>query len=593
MARELAAKGKTVCVIESGGFEETPEHEALNAVEASGSLNDPAIRQARQDWHSPQMRFWSAEGQRYGVRNRALGGSTVAWAGKVAPFADIDFATRAWVPGSGWPIGRADLAPYLTRAADHLALGPLLNDAAFWTERGMDRPEPVAAMTAFDSHFWQFARSRRVVTDVTRMGDDFRQEDLPGVTVLINATVARLFAAEGRVTGLECLSSLGGGQRAFVRAQRIVLASGAIENARVLLQSGFDRPGTATPAGLPAIGRYLMDHPTVRVGTVTGEGCAAAARLFGFFPLRQGYRISMYAHGLALRPGTQERHRLPNMAAFGSLELSPQDPIAACGRLARFKSRAVWSDLGIVMRNAGVIVSAVGRKLLESPRVPDRLKQAIADAAVWINADFVAQDYLAKGGSRKVDALHIELIAEQVADPTNRVTLSKVRDALGLQRANVRWELGEAVRVALLDGARLLIDDLARAGISGFEPTAVVRDGDTAALVARDMAHSAGTTRMGRDPRDSVVDADCQVHGVAGLFVAGASVFPTIGHANPTLMILAMAIRLADHIVTTPPPAAGTGEGLFFTREIDTSAEVWLVDQPERDTADEREEHAL
>ena len=79
----------------------------------------------------------------------------------------------------------------------------------------------------------------------------------------------------------------------------------------------------------------LVRYPASTVRVVKPEGCAAAARLFGFFPLRQGYRISMYAHGLALRPGTQERHRLPNMAAFGSLELSPQDPIAACGQIGR------------------------------------------------------------------------------------------------------------------------------------------------------------------------------------------------------------------------------------------------------------------
>jgi choline dehydrogenase-like flavoprotein len=95
-----------------------------------------------------------------------------------------------------------------------------------------------------------------------------------------------------------------------------------------------------------------------------------------------------------------------------------------------------------------------------------------------------------------------------------------------LQRANVRWELGETVRAALLDGARLLIDDLARAGISGFEPTAAVRDGDAAALVARDMAHSAGTTRMGRDPRDSVVDADCQSTALPGCSWRGPPSFP-------------------------------------------------------------------
>jgi choline dehydrogenase-like flavoprotein len=62
------------------------------------------------------------------------------------------------------------------------------------------------------------------------------------------------------------------------------------------------------------------------------------------------------------------------------------------------------------------------------------------------------------------------------------------------------------------------------------------------------MAHTLGATRMSDDPRSGVVDKNCQVHGVHGLYIAGGSTFPTSGHANPTLMILSLAIRLADTI---------------------------------------------
>ena len=60
--------------------------------------------------------------------------------------------------------------------------------------------------------------------------------------------------------------------------------------------------------------------------------------------------------------------------------------------------------------------------------------------------------------------------------------------------------------------------------------------------------HHMGTTRMQRDPRMGVVDENCRVHGVANLYVAGCSVFPTGGTFNPTLTIVALALRLADHI---------------------------------------------
>jgi choline dehydrogenase-like flavoprotein len=60
-----------------------------------------------------------------------------------------------------------------------------------------------------------------------------------------------------------------------------------------------------------------------------------------------------------------------------------------------------------------------------------------------------------------------------------------------------------------------------------------------------------GTTRMALDPRRGVVDQDCRVHGVENLYIAGSSVFPTCGFANPTLTIVELALRLVDHLKHT------------------------------------------
>jgi choline dehydrogenase-like flavoprotein len=93
-----------------------------------------------------------------------------------------------------------------------------------------------------------------------------------------------------------------------------------------------------------------------------------------------------------------------------------------------------------------------------------------------------------------------------------------------------------------------LAAELPRAGLPGpqLEPWIVQEQPQDSDIT--DIAHTSGTTRMSNDRRRGVVNSDCQVHGIAGLYVAGASVFPTSGHANPTLMLVALAIRLADHI---------------------------------------------
>jgi choline dehydrogenase-like flavoprotein len=77
-----------------------------------------------------------------------------------------------------------------------------------------------------------------------------------------------------------------------------------------------------------------------------------------------------------------------------------------------------------------------------------------------------------------------------------------------------------------------------------------VRDGRPDDAVVIDLGHPMGTTRMSDDPATGVVDGNCRVHGVDGLFVAGGSVIPTSGHANPTLMMLALTLRLADHLLS-------------------------------------------
>jgi choline dehydrogenase-like flavoprotein/nucleoside-diphosphate-sugar epimerase len=547
LARALSGQGLTIVVVESGALEEDPEHEALNAVDVSGALLDPALQESRRAWHGPQMRFWTAEGQTFGVRCRVLGGSTAAWAGKVAPFSRADYQQRPWIAGSGWPFDAETLAPYMTRAAKSLDLGPLVHDRAFWKQASRREPDEMRRLRDFESFFWQFARSRHALTDVMRFGPDFRRETHKGVTVLYNATVSSVSIEGRRATGVELRSSLTGRNRIALRAGCVVLAAGAIDNARLLLMSR-DGDGQVPGNAHDVVGRYLMDHPSIELGRFSPEDQDKAAALLGFFPVHAHHRVFMYAHGLALRPEVQASRHLPNMAVFTGIEIAHNDSILALKRLARRESRNRFRDGVTVLRNGGLVMTSLGRQILNYQKIPARLRRLIADTAVAINANFVARDYLAGGQGRALAKVSLNVICEQPPNPDNRVTLSARTDRLGLPLAQVQWAIDADLcrDIALL--ATLLHDDLERAGISGFHLRDAFRGADLSNLLIHDMAHTAGTTRMGTDPATSVVDPDCRVHGVGGLYVAGASVFPTSGHANPTMVIMALALRLADHI---------------------------------------------
>jgi len=139
------------------------------------------------------------------------------------------------------------------------------------------------------------------------------------------------------------------------------------------------------------------------------------------------------------------------------------------------------------------------------------------------------------------------LASEQTPNPTSRVTLSATRDALGQRRVRLDWrlvpeDLASVRRVLKLWGA-----SLARSGLGHLRLVSPTRDDPWPGAIGWGNHHM-GTTRMAADPTRGVVNAQGRVHGIANLYIAGSSVFPTAGAANPTLTIVALAVRLAEHL---------------------------------------------
>jgi choline dehydrogenase-like flavoprotein len=147
--------------------------------------------------------------------------------------------------------------------------------------------------------------------------------------------------------------------------------------------------------------------------------------------------------------------------------------------------------------------------------------------------------------ARVYDVYHV---IEQSPDRERRVTLGTARDAFGLPVARLRWFLGSRELESAERAEEILRDELARLGVGRLTTGRELAEGDLAPAVHPTVHHHLGTTRMHRDSLQGVVDANARVHGVANLFVAGGSVFPTSGFVNPTLTIVALALRLSAHL---------------------------------------------
>jgi choline dehydrogenase-like flavoprotein len=525
IAREFFGTSTRVLIVESGQLVEGPQFTALNAVESVGEPKGESARR-RIECHGPLSPSWSNESQAYGVRCRVLGGSSHAWRGKSAAFDHVDFAAREWIPYSGWPFGLETLLPYLDRAAEVLNLGPNCYDDRLWERMGVNPPQPQLDPSLLKSFFWQFARSRSDKMDYFRFGPEFVTSDAPNVRVLLNATATRIDTDEAGASfqGLE-VSTIDGG-RSSVRATAAVLAASGIENPRLLLVSnGVHSNGLGNQNDI--VGRFLMDHPTASIGRFKVEDIPAVMKRFGLYGLKHRDRTHMYQHGLVPSKELQERERLLHCTVFMSEERAADDPWDALKRLLRAKSDRPISDLRAVAFRPDLLAKGVAMRVLES--------NAFAGREI-------------RGLPHKLTGLRIDGITEQRPDPESRITLSDKSDALGVPIARVNWRIDNDARRTLIRIGHLLADELPRAGLPRPLLEDWIAEERPQDSVITDHGHTAGTTRMSEDAKLGVVDSNCQVHGVAGLYVAGASVFPTSGHANPTLMIVSLAIRVADKI---------------------------------------------
>lgn len=547
LAKALSGKGLSIVVLESGGPEEDAEHEALNRVVAE-PWSDKAAK-LRDDFHRNLTAFWDGAHQPFGVRCRGLGGSTQAWAGKSRAFDRVDYAERSWVPLSGWPVSQQSLLPYIETAAEQLNLGEPVFDERVWEIQGRQPQHPFLEDGDFDAAFWRFARSRTSGGDIMRFARDVLPDVGDDVRVIHHASVTRLLTSEDgtSVEGLEAASL--GGKNITIKAPLCVLASGAIENARLLLASQ-----DVFAAGLgnqhDQVGRYLMDHPTTTIARARPEHVAGLARAFGIYAKRVDGHMSVLSYGLTLNEEVQREQQALNGAVFVTEERAADDPFAAMTRLARRKSPAPLADIGSILRSPYRTARGLAARAIERGPMPEALRNRLVETAIRFLPNTVARDFQTGRLPLKLSGLRFEGTSEQPPLADNRVQLSHECDALGNRLPQVTWRPGQSAEDNLLLVATRFKKAFDDEGLAAIEPSEWVeqRAPDQAGII--DMGHPLGTTRMSQDPRHGVVDAECRVHGVRGLYVAGGSVFPTSGHANPTMMMIALSLRLADHLIS-------------------------------------------
>lgn len=473
-------------------------------------------------------------------RQRRFGGSTTIWGGRCMPFDPIDFEKRPYLPGSGWPISYDELLPYYIEANRLCEAGDFEYDA----DRVFD-PQGQAMFKGFSSATVQTRSLERFScpTDfATRYGERLRVA--PNISVILGANCAgiRLSASNPRVESLEFASLQG--RRFTAKAQAFVLATGGMEVPRLLLASTDTRPlGIGNENDL--VGRNYMCHLAGNVGTLTIAGPTDQ--------VRHGYERSaegVYCRRrLSLDPDEQRRLGTGNMVArlhFPRIS----DPSHGNGVLS-----------GLFMAKH-FISYEYGKRLHDGTKPTlatylGHLANIVCDpwdtsafAYHWLSRRTLADRKFPSVILRnRTNRFSLEVHSEQIPNPESRITLSRDRDRLGMPQVKVDWRYlpQDVVSVRRTLDAFARAFEASRVGRFDFDPESLERD---LARFGAYGGHHIGTTRMGSDPNTSVVDRHCRLHSVSNLFIASSSVFATSSQANPTLTIVALALRLAAHLRT-------------------------------------------
>ncbi len=496
LALELANADLDVALLESGDAEFDPDAQTLNEGEVTG--NDSV------DLMASRLRF--------------LGGTTNHWGGNCVPMDAIDFERRPLSGMSGWPFGRDALDPFYARAHDYLDLG------ACDYSRGI-----VPGLRDRDFLLPQEPRIESVPLRLSRgplrFGEAYgeRLETNRNINLQLRANVVGLEVdGDDRITAVQ-VEGLDGTRRQ-VAGRIVVLACGAVENARLLILANAAH-GRSFGDGGGLLGKCFMDHPAGGAGFVYFRQLEAERAYWSGdlesadgVPVRYLWRLS---------DEILRQEELVN-ASFYLIPFSDDDAAQQRREDARLSEEAA--------RN--MARWAVGR-----PDVGFELSQEYCDFITNLDA-FASETITQAMHGERADRVLLRFESEELPSRHNRITLSDQRDRLGLPQPVLHWAPGETERDSMLRSAALIGRMCGEHDLGRFE----FEDFDQPFWGTMTSWHQLGTTRMAASARDGVVDADARVQGTRNLYIAGGSVMPTGGRAHPTLTILALAIRLADHL---------------------------------------------
>jgi choline dehydrogenase-like flavoprotein len=489
LAVELERLGKSVFLLEGGG---------------------PKLEDHAQEPYQSEVVGNAHRGIHVG-RVRAQGGTTTKWGGQILELDAIDFEEREWVEDSGWPFSKQHLAPFYAHALRIEGLETAVHsDTELWNSIGLSAPS-FPGMESYLSRWCPEPNFARVHA---------KSLEGPAIDLWLHANAVEVLLEHETVQGIRCRTQPSQGaprREAIFRANEYVFCLGTIESSRFFLQPR--KNGNRLPWNVSGLlGRYFQDHIDSNAAVIHPKSPARLHAAFDniFF---KGYK---YHPKVRLTPAVQQQNSLLNAGATLQFVSDIDESLAAIKATAKHLLRRRFDE---------VRTEQVLNLLRNSPLLAQQTYRYAVEHRAFVP---------------KSAQILLRVHCEQEPTTESSIALSDQRDSLGLLRTKLDWKISPREVQTIRSFVQLASDALS--DIAHLEPVPELRD--DAAYIARcdDSNHHMGGMRMHSSPQQGVVDPDLKLNGTNNCFVCSGAVFPTSGFSNPTHTLIALAVRLAQHL---------------------------------------------
>jgi choline dehydrogenase-like flavoprotein len=500
LAQEFADAKFNVCLVESGGIGPDNAVQALSWGENVGLPYYP-LDVARASAIGGSGHRWNIDLQDgdFGVR--------------LHPLDPLDFEARDWVPDSGWPYDKAHIDPYYERAQQVCRIGAYTYDVNDWEIAGTTPRLPFLT-DRVQTTIFQFMHRTVYIEAYRKLIDR-----AANITTYIYGNATELQTDENATCVKRVRIQTLPGNSFNINAKKVIAAMGAIETPRLLLLSNRrQKCGLGNRNDL--VGRYFMEHPHLWSGRFIPSDDTLAGRT-GLYRLHWAGQTPIMGK-LTIAEEVQRTEKILNYCV--SIHPVPHKP--------RPDIAPDWP--------------VVSWPLLQAKDYPPRQVPKAGLNSLYAGARNTLSKVYRKFNKRAI-YFTLNHMSEQLPNPDSRVLLSSEKDPMGRHRVQLNWQVKPLDMHTIIRSQQVIDEELQRAGLgrlaidmTGVSPPSGLHGG----------WHHMGTTRMHKDRAKGVVDQNGRVHGMSNLFIAGPSVFPTGGYANPVLTIVALSVKLADYIKT-------------------------------------------